>query len=481
MVYTIGIKCQEEEDQKFPQGFAIGTATSSYQIEGAWNISDKGENVWDHFTHRVDSIVHNKSTGDVACNSYNLYKEDVKIIKNIGFDFYRFSISWGRILPNGFPNYVSKEGLKYYHNLLDELIAKGIKPYVTLYHWDHPQTLEKLGGWTNELMVQWFTDYARIVFRELGPKIKIFYTVNEPYMFCGYGYGSTLLAPGTNMSGIASYLCGHNVLKAHASAYHLYNEEFRKKQKGTIGIVNICNSYISKTNDTKLENDAFQFTCGWFSHPIFSKTGDYPSVMKKLVKEDSLRNGWPKSRLPVFSKKWIKFIKGTSDFFGLNHYTSQMIEPGISNETNLLHDFNAIVSSDPKWPRAKSFWLAVVPEGFRMILLRLKKEYGNIAIHITENGYSDHGVLWDENRVEFYYSYLKEMLKAIHLDGCNVQSYTAWSLLDNFEWASGYSDRFGLVHVDFDKPSRERTLKYSAKWFKSLLKVRKLSMEYNKS
>ncbi|XP_051172506.1 myrosinase 1-like [Leptopilina boulardi] len=476
---TIGIKCQDNEDFKLPKDFAIGAATAAYQIEGAWNISGKGENVWDHFTHKPDSKVDNKSTGDVACNSYYLYKDDVKLLNHIGFDFYRFSISWARILPNGFANNVSKEGIRYYNDLLDELHSKGIKPYVTLYHWDHPQVLEKLGGWTNELMVQWFTDYARVVFKELGPKIKVFFTVNEPFAFCSFGYGHALLAPGTNLPGVADYMCGHNVLKAHASVYHLYNNEFRKKQKGTIGIVNVCNSYIAKNKDPKLEDDAFQFTCGWFSHAIFSKKGDYPPIMKKLIKETSLREGWSKSRLPVFDKKWINYIKGTSDFYGLNHYSSEMVERGINNGMDIWHEFNATFTLDPKWPKAKSFWLAVVPHGLRKMLNKLKKEYGNIPIYITENGYSDDGELMDEKRVEFYFLYMKEMLKAIYKDDCNVQVFTAWSLMDNFEWAKGYSEKFGIIHVNFDEPLRNRTLKYSATWFKSLLQSRKLSLKYN--
>ncbi|XP_051172505.1 myrosinase 1-like [Leptopilina boulardi] len=478
-VHKIRIRCQDDKNLKFPKGFQIGAATAAHQIEGAWNISDKSESVWDHFSHKPNSPIDDKSTADVACNSYNLYKNDVKLLKNIGFDFYRFSISWARILPNGFANYISKDGIKYYNDLLDELHSKGIKPYVTIYHWDHPQALQKLGGWTNELMVQWFTDYARVVFKEFGPKIKVFFTINEPFILCSLGHGYGVHAPGINLPGIAEYICGHNVLKAHASAYHLYNNEFRKKQKGTIGIVNMCNSYFAKNKDPKLEDDAFQFTCGWFSHPIFSKKGDYPPIMKKLIKEISLRKGWSKSTLPVFDKKWINYIKGSSDFYGLNHYSSEVVERKINNGSYIWAEFNASFTLDPKWKMANSLWLAVVPEGFRKILKKIKKEYGNIPIYITENGYSDDGELMDEKRVKFYFLYLKEMLKAIYKDGCNVQLYTAWSLLDNFEWNRGYKEKFGIIQVDFDKPSRNRTMKSSAIWFKSLLQHRKLSLNYN--
>ncbi|XP_051172504.1 myrosinase 1-like [Leptopilina boulardi] len=474
------IKCCDEEYLKFPKGFQIGAATSAYQIEGAWNINGKGENIWDSFSHSSSSLVNNKSTGDIASDSYHLYKEDFKLLKDIGFDFYRFSISWTRILPNGFANNISKEGIKYYNDLLDELHSKGIKPYVTLYHWDHPQVLEKLGGWTNELMVKWFTDYARVVFRELGPKIKVFITLNEPHSLCNYGYGTSYLAPGMNLPGVANYICGHNMLKAHAKVYHLYKEEFYNEQNGIIGIANVCNSFFAKNENDILQDEAFQLSCGWFSHPIFSKEGDYPQVMKKLVKENSILEGWTNSRLPTFNKKWIDYIRGTADFYALNHYTSRIGERGFNDERNVeWYDLNATFTMDPKWPRGKSFWLAVVPEGLRYILKKLKSEYGNMPIYITENGYSDEGELKDTKRVEYHFLYLKEMLKAIFEDGCNVQAYTAWSLIDNFEWTSGYSEHFGLIKVDFNDSLRRRTPKYSATWFKNLIKFRQLSLKYN--
>ncbi|XP_043470026.1 myrosinase 1-like [Leptopilina heterotoma] len=475
----LGTRCCDEEDLKFPEGFLIGAGSSAYQIEGAWNISDKAESIWDHFTHDPASGVYNKSTGDVASNSYYLYKEDIKLLSQIGFDFYRFSISWSRILPNGFANNISQDGLKYYHNLLDELNSKDVKPFVTLYHWDHPQVLEKLGGWTNELMVQWFTDYAKVVFRELGPKVKVFITINEPYSLCSSGYGDSYFAPGMNLPGVANYICGHNMLKAHANVYHMYHEEFKEDQRGLIGIANECNSFFAKNQTDTLQDEAFQFTCGWFSHPIFSKQGDYPAVMKALINHNSIREGWQNSRLPIFSKKWINYIKGTADFYALNHYTSRIVERGNNGRVeNKWYDLKATFTLDPKWPKGKSSWLAVAPEGLRYILKKLKSEYGNTSIYIIENGFSDEGQLEDTKRVEYYFFYLREMLKAIHQDGCNVKAYTAWSLLDNFEWTSGYSERFGIIHVDFNDSTRKRTAKYSANWFKDLLKFRQLSLKY---
>lgn len=219
-------------------------------------------------------------------------------------------MSWTRLLPKGYANYVSEDGLNYYKNLLNELVANNIKPMVTLYHWDHPQSIEDLGGWTNDKMVEWFTEYARIVFKELGPKIKYFITINEPSIFCTKAYGLGEYAPGKKDHGIGEYQCVHNMLKAHARTYHIYQKEFKSTQKASIGIVESCKHFYPKdANDKTSSKVAFEFKCGWTYHPIFSEEGDYPKIFKERIAEKSKLQGYPQSRLPKFTQEWIRSIR----------------------------------------------------------------------------------------------------------------------------------------------------------------------------
>lgn len=199
-------------------------------------IPDKSESTWDHFVHNKIESISDNSNADVSCDSYHLYKRDVEILKELGVDFYRFSISWSRLLPTGLSNKISRDGLKYYNNLINELIKNNITPMVTLCHWENPQVLQKIGGWTNPQMAEYFEDYARVVFENFGDRVKEWITFNEPHIMCTYGYGKMYdtkrLAPGLGLNGVGEYLCVHNILKAHAKAYHLYDDVFRRKQKG---------------------------------------------------------------------------------------------------------------------------------------------------------------------------------------------------------------------------------------------------------
>lgn len=192
----------------------------------------KGEDMWSHFEHKKPSIIADNSNADIACDSYRLYKRDVEMLLELGVDQYRFSIAWSRILPTGFSNEINKEGLAYYDNLINELLKNDIVPLVTLYHWDLPQRLQQLGGWTNELIIDYFADFAKVVFEAYGDRVKNWITINEPHQICVFGYGYDFYSPGLNTSGVGDYLCGHNVLLAHAKAWHLYNDMFREKQKG---------------------------------------------------------------------------------------------------------------------------------------------------------------------------------------------------------------------------------------------------------
>ncbi|KAI7815254.1 glycoside hydrolase [Rhyzopertha dominica] len=472
---------------KFPDGFLFGSATSSYQIEGAWNTSGKGANIWDTLTHNNPEYIADGSNGDVACDSYTHAVDDVALIKDLGLDFYRFSLSWARILPTGFVHDINDDGIRYYNEILDELAAQNISAMVTLYHFDLPQSLQDMGGWVNEAIVQFFEEYARIAFENFGDRVKHWTTFNEPMQICNYGYGGALLAPALNVIGIADYICTHNLLKAHAAAYHVYNDEFRWTQGGNIGIT-IHEAWFEPKSDSEEDVAAaermMQFSVGWFANPIFGN-GDYPEVMKEFVAYRSALEGFPESRLPEFAQAEVEYIKGTADYMGLNHYTTRMAKD-ISEwpvGTPYTHyDRRVDVYSKEEWSGSStSTWLQVVPWGLRKVLNWVKNQY-NVTIYITENGYSDDGNLNDIDRVVYYQLYLSQVLDAIYEDEVDVRAYTFWSLLDNFEWMDGYESKFGLYQVDFSDPNRTRTPKLSVQEIQEIIANRQLpEVTYNET
>lgn len=476
---------EETQYQKtFPAGFIIGTASASYQVEGAWNENNKGENIWDRLTHTRPDVIRDHSTGDVACDSYHKYKVDVQLLKDVGFDFYRFSVSWSRVLPTGESNVVNQDGLNYYNSLINELLANEIQPVVTIYHWDLPQPLQDLGGWMNALIVDYFGDYARVLFQNFGDKVKWWVTINEPLEVTS-GYGSQGYAPYFNYHGTADYLAAHNLIRAHAKAYHIYDKEFRVKQNGKIGIA--LNGFYQKEltpsqEDKEATQNGMQFMFGLFAHPIFSKEGDYPTVVRERVDRNSSEEKRARSRLPVFTKEEVEEIRGTFDFCGLNHYTTRYMTGGIGGQNpSMERDSGAVAHVDPSWPSSASDWLKVVPWGFRGMLNWIKDQYNNPPVLVTENGVSSNSGLKDYDRIQYYHDYLDELLKAVYEDRCNVIGYTAWSIVDNFEWMKGYTERFGIYFVDFENPERPRTPKQSVGFFKELLSTRTLPALKEKS
>ncbi|KAK9687258.1 Glycosyl hydrolase family 1 [Popillia japonica] len=480
------------KEYTFPDNFKFGVATSAYQVEGAWNVGGKGENIWDYMTHTNPSSILDKSNGDIACDSYNKIKEDVQLLKNLGVDFYRFSISWSRILPSGKTEYINPDGIRYYNELIDELLANNIEPLVTMHHFDLPQPLEEEGGFLNLAIADYFEDYADVLYKNFGDRVKEWTTFNEPTPVCFLGYSGEFLAPMiTRKDG--GYLCGRTLLIAHAKAYHLYNKRYRASQKGRIGIVHNIFWFEPRTNsikDLQAAEAANEFNFGWFANPIFSKEGDYPQIMKGSIEYASKQEGLPKSRLPELTQEEIELIKGSADFLGINHYTtfycSPIEEEGIGKGLFYLPDMDANCVMDEKADGSASFWLKVIPSGFRNSLNWIKEQYNNPEeqynnpeVIILENGISDDGnLLNDCLRVNYNNLYLTEMLKAIHEDGCNVSGYAAWSFMDNFEWTSGYTQKFGLYSVDFDDPARPRTPKMSAFVFKNIIQERKINWTY---
>ncbi|CAB3254576.1 unnamed protein product [Arctia plantaginis] len=472
------------EDLKFPPGFRFGAASAAYQVEGAWNINDKGENIWDRFVHTKPEYITGAATGDVACDSYHLWERDIEIAKELGLHFYRFSIGWSRLLPTGFANYVSEDGKEYYNKLIDGLWAEGIEPVVTLYHWDLPQSLQDLGGWTNPLIVDWFGDYARIAYSLYADRVKLWLTINEPLTFCDANYNIGTLAPGIISPDHGAYLCNKYTLLAHAKGYRIYDEEFRPKYHGEVSLANHLTWFEPWTeDDEELAELAIQNCAGRYSHPIFSKEGGWPPSIEKLMTENSKKKGYLKSNFPAFTKEEIDFIKGTYDFYAMNHYTSRIIRKAKEGEelrpwpVGDAPDLDAVMGGLPDWEQTSSYWFFVFPPGIRRQLVWLKKNYGDMKFLIMENGYSGVEELNDQKRINFYESYLKELLLAIKEDGVNLTHYAAWTMLDNFEWMDGYSSKFGLYQVNFTDPNRTRTPRASAFYYKNIIKSHSLDVE----
>nr|XP_046260350.1 lactase-phlorizin hydrolase-like [Scatophagus argus] len=459
----------------FRKDFIWSTATASYQIEGGWRADRKGLSIWDKFAH-TPLRVFNDDTGDIACDSYHKVEEDVAMLKQLKVTHYRFSISWSRVLPDGTTKHINEAGLNYYHKLVDSLLAANIQPHITLYHWDLPQALQDIGGWENETIVVKFRDYADLIFSHLGHKVKFWITINEPYNVAMIGHGYGAAAPGISFRpGTLPYIVGHNLLKAHAEAWHLYSDKYRETQKGIISIT-INSDWSEPRNPYKQEDvDAarrvVQFYIGWFAHPVFN--GDYSNMMKTIIRERSLAAGLIKSRLPEFTPEEIKRIKGTYDYFGFNHYTTVLAFP--VDYGNLQHydaDRGAGTIADRTWLDSGSSWLKVSPFGFRKILNFIKEEYGNPPIIITENGISERGPidLNDIHRSYYYEKYINQVLKAYLLDNVDIRGYTAWSLMDNLEWATGFSERFGLFYVNQSDPNLPRVAKTSVASYSTIIK-----------
>ncbi|GBP55852.1 Lactase-phlorizin hydrolase [Eumeta japonica] len=356
---------------------------------------------------------------------------------------------------------------------------------VTLYHWDLPQRLQDLGGWANPHIVDWFADYARVAFEQFGDRVKYWITMNEPKEVCYQGYGEVTKAPILNAKGIGEYMCAKNLLLAHAKAFHMYDEEYRGTYGGTIGITLSGSWYepaSTSEDDFEAADDRYQFEVGKYAHPIFSKSGDFPPAMKNRIAEKSSEQGFPRSRLPEFTEEEIEYVRGTSDFFGLNHYTTYLVYRNESVQNlydvpSFYGDSDTGAYQDAEWEDAASVWLKVVPWGFYKLLGKIREYYDNPPVYVTENGFSSTGGLLDDDRVNYYRTYLSAMLDAME-EGSDVRLYTAWSLMDNFEWMYGYMDRFGLYEVDFESPERTRTPRKSAFVYKEIVRSRELDFSY---
>mmetsp|Transcript_11599 Transcript_11599/g.35863 ORF Transcript_11599/g.35863 Transcript_11599/m.35863 type:complete len:573 (+) Transcript_11599:23-1741(+) len=454
----------------FPTGFLWGAATAAYQIEGATMEGGRTPCIWDTFAGVPGSIA-DGDRADVACDHYHRFKEDVKLMKELGLPAYRFSISWPRLLPRG-RGEVNKEAVDFYGALLDELVSQKIEPMVTLYHWDLPQCLEdEYGGWLGRQVVEDFEHYAAACFQHFGSRVRYWVTINEPWCAAVLGYASGEHAPGRKSAPAQEpYQVAHHMLLAHAHAVRRYRSEFRSKQFGRIGMalnMDWKEPLTSTPADLAAQGRALDWQLGWFAEPIYR--GQYPSSMRMRCRE----------RLPTFTEAEQKLVKGSADFFGLNHYSSDYVAADPKQRSNGYFDDQEVKnSSDPNWPKTGMGW-DIVPWGLQRLLSWIHREYSPTGgIIITENGYAVEDEDADEaeadaGRVEYFQGYLTQMHRAIQ-SGADVRGYFAWSLMDNFEWALGYSKRFGIVHVDYT--TQKRTPKASAKFFSGVVKANALEI-----
>ncbi|CAK1543471.1 unnamed protein product [Leptosia nina] len=467
----------------FPPQFKFGAASSAYQIEGAWNEDGKGESIWDRYVHTRTGVIADESNGDVAADSYHLWREDVRIAAELKLDFYRFSISWARIMPTGFENNINQAALKHYSDVIDALLEHGIEPVVTMYHWDLPVKLQDLGGWTNELIAYWFESYAEVLFLNYADRVKTWLTINEPIVICDFGYNLGTYAPGIREQQLAPYLCNKNVLMAHAKAYRLYQREYKDKYNGQISWANnvLWIDPLELPRDVELATLGKEHMVGRYSHPIFSQEGGWPPSIEKHMLNYSLAEGYSASRLPPFTQQEKEFIRGTGDFYGLNYYTTRQIRPAEEGEKGFWFldgspELGAMLDIPPDATYGSSEMLAVVPRGLGQMLSYLKKTYGDIRFLITENGYPGWEDINDIDRIQYIKEHLEEVLQVMKTENVSVIGYTYWSLMDSFEWIGGYQSTFGLYDVDFNDPKRPRRPRLSAKYYACVIDTNSLNV-----
>ena len=428
----------------FPKDFIWGTATSSYQIEGETPEAGRGECIWGHFARTPGKVI-NGETGQVACDHYYRYKDDVALIKSLGVSAYRFSVSWPRVIPQGIGT-LNRAGLDFYSRLVDELLTSGITPYLTLYHWDLPWTLQEKGGWVNPDIAKWFADYTAVMTDSLGDRVKHWITINEPWCVSILSHMLGIHAPGLKDPNMA-FKAAHHTHMAHAAAMGVIRQTVPDAKAGIT--LNVTPAYPASDDPKDAQAAAYQdgFSNRWFLDPIFK--GKYPADMVELYGE----------ALNGIDLDEVSAAAAPQDFIGINYYTRNVMK---WNDESPLKGESVTQTGVPHTAMG---W-EVYPDALESFLLRLQREYsGDLPIFITENGaaYEDpapvNGVVEDPQRVEYYRLHLTAISNAI-AQGAPVKGYFAWSLMDNYEWAEGYAKRFGLVHVDF--ATQQRTLKRSA-------------------
>ncbi len=436
----------------FGKDFKWGTATAAYQIEGAHDADGKGPSVWDTFSHKKGKIL-DKTNGDVACDHYNRYPEDIALLKEMNFQVNRFSISWSRILPDG-NGKVNQAGIDHYHKVIDKCLEIGVEPWITLYHWDLPQALEDKGGWANREVIDWFSNYVDICTKEFGGKVKNWMIFNEPTAFVGLGYLMGLHAP------------GHKSLKKFYKATH--HVCMCQAEGGRITRRNVKDAFIGTT-----------FSCShiepWRPGKDDKAVKRLDAILNRLFIEPLLGMGYPTDGWKSLKNVEKQMQPGDAekltfdfDFIGLQNYfrikaKKSLFPPLIwANQVQPTKWLDKSELTDMGWE--------VSPEGLYKVLKQFNK-YGLKNIIVTENGAAfpdklENGRVHDPRRTQFYKDYLSNVLRA-KKEGVNITGYFCWTLMDNFEWAEGYHPRFGLIHIDFE--TQKRTIKDTGLWFKEFL------------
>jgi beta-glucosidase len=432
----------------FPNGFLWGAATSAYQIEGATDEDGRGASIWDTFC-ATPGKVHNGDSGAIACDSYHRYGRDIALMRELGLNAFRFSIAWPRIVPDG-RGRVNEPGLDFYDRLVDELLAAGIRPFVTLYHWDLPQTLEDAGGWPERATAEAFAEYAELVARRLGDRVRHWVTHNEPYCSSWLGYAVGAHAPGrTDLA--AAVPAAHHVLLSHGLAVEVLR---RESPDAEVGIV------LDSWPVYPLSDDPRDVEAAWEADGLRNRLFFDP-VLRGHYPEDVLERLGATS--PPIRDGDLTTIAAPIDFVGLNNYSRTIVAAnGDGGPRN-------VPATDA--PMTAMGW-EIYPHGIYEVLARLHREYGVTSLYVTENGAAfpdvrgHDGRIDDPERIDYLAEYLGAVARAI-ADGVPVHGYFVWSLLDNFEWSHGYSKRFGLLYVDF--PTLERIPKSSFYWYRDLI------------
>jgi len=430
----------------FPDGFLWGVSTSAYQIEGAVDVDGRGVSIWDVFSHQPGRVA-GGDNGDVACDHYRRWRSDLELLTELGVNAYRFSIGWPRLYPDG--RRLERRGLDHYDRLIDALLERGVTPIVTLYHWDLPQALEDEGGWLSRDVVERFADYARTCFDAYGDRVEWWVTQNEPWIIGVLGYQLDIHAPGRADIG-ESVRAMHNVLLSHGRAVQELRTSGRDGRAGTA--FSLFPHYPA--SDAPADIEAARLSDGyvnrWFLDPILK--GSYPTDMQALYEE----------RVGPLELDELATIAAGSDFVGVNYYTRRVMRaaPGRDPFPWEVVTPGGAETTDGGWE--------IVPRALTDLLVRLRDDYGNVPILITENGGIFDEPLHDERRIAFLQAHISAVYQALEA-GVDVRGYCHWSLMDNFEWALGYAPRFGLVHVDYE--TQQRTVKDSGRAYARIARV----------
>ncbi|XP_072386526.1 uncharacterized protein [Diabrotica undecimpunctata] len=459
-----------ENCEVFPKEFSFGVASGAYHIEGAWDQDCKSENIWDRWLHTCPSVVIDGSNGDISADAYNHIKGDIEILNNLTVRHYVFSISWSSVIYDGCGD-VNPYGIEHYRTLIKLLKLNHIEPIVVLYYGDLPQSLEDQGGFLCSSFVEWYTEYARVCFEYFGDDVKYWITFHKPTTICKDGYGLGTFAPGINDGpGNYEYICGHNLLKAHAAAYHLYDDYYRPCQNGKISITLNSDWYEPQSacdTDVCAAETKLQFQIGWFAHPIY--IGDYPEIMIERIRLNCDYNGYYNARLPVFSHAEIEYIKGTHDFFSLAYESAFYVTAAADNcWGNICYESDVgvqLVGCDGEFLTC----------GIRQLLGWISRNYYNPSVFITNDGYGTCSRdCYDCDRIEYIKAILRNVRLSMIEDYTRVYGYTYYSYIDGFEWnlidgrLAGYTLKYGLYDVEFDCPQKTRTARSSAAYYQHL-------------